>query len=170
MASMKVKDGKINFRCKAENCKHSCCGPFEGISKELCNIDQRPFDEIVLTEEDYEQMRLHGRLDLVEQGYSQVMQKPYYKMALEADGTCKAWKDGRCAIHDFSPTLCQAFPFYYDIFSGLCAIECEGFSDDVWTDLSDYDRFIGKAGKMYEFWLAFYAKNQPQRAEDGNEE
>jgi hypothetical protein len=50
---MKIKDGKINFQCKAQNCKHSCCGPFDGISKELCSIDSRPFDEIVLTDEDY---------------------------------------------------------------------------------------------------------------------
>ena len=53
MATMKIKDGKINFQCKAQNCKHSCCGPFDGISKELCSIDSRPFDEIVLTDEDY---------------------------------------------------------------------------------------------------------------------
>ena len=160
MAQMKIKDGKINFRCKAENCKHSCCGPFEGISKEICNIDTRPFDEIVLTDDDYRVMCERGREDLIERGFSEVMQKPYYKMALEADGTCKAWKGGRCTIHDFSPTLCQAFPFYFDMFSGLCAIECEGFSDDNWTELSDYDGFICKARKMYEFWLDFYSKSE----------
>ena len=155
---MKIKNGKINFRCKAENCKHSCCGPFEGISGELCNIDSRPFDEIVLTEEDYRKFCEEGCTHLVEEGYSQVMGKSYYKMALEADGTCKAWKDGRCSIHGFSPTLCQAFPFYFDMFSGLCAIDCEGFSDEHWTDLEEYQEYIEKARKMYEFWLKFYEK------------
>lgn len=155
---MKIENGKINFRCKAENCKHSCCGPFDGISQELCNIDRRPFDEIVLTEEDYRRICEQGYAEFVEEGYSEVAGKAYYKMALEADGTCKAWKDGRCSIHGFSPTLCQAFPFYFDMFSGLCAIDCEGFSDDTWTDLEEYREYIEKARKMYEFWLKFYEK------------
>lgn len=157
MAQVKIKDGKINFRCKAEHCQHSCCGPFEGISKELCSLDSRPFDEIVLTDEDYRRICEKGFVEYVEEAYSQVAKKPYYKMALEADGTCKAWQDGRCAIHGFSPTLCQAFPFYYDMFSGLCAIECEGFSEDSWSDLEEYKDFLQKAKEMYEFWLDFYS-------------
>lgn len=73
--------------------------------------------------------------------------KAYHKMALEDNGTCKAWQDGKCAIHDFSPALCQTFPFYFDMFAGLCAIECEGFDDDTWTDLKDYDRLSRGPGK-----------------------
>lgn len=161
MAFMKIKDGKINFRCKAEHCQHSCCGPFDGISHELCSIDHRPFDEIVLTDEDYRILCEHDCASLVEEGYSAVAQKSYYKMALEKDGTCKAWKDGRCSIHDFSPTLCQAFPFYFDMFAGLCAIECEGFSDDCWTDLEEYREFIDRAKKMYAYWMDFYAEDKP---------
>ena len=156
MAQVKIKDGKINFRCKAENCQHSCCGPFDGISKELCSMDSRPFDEIVLTDEDYRRLCQNGCAELTEEGYSEVAKKPYHKMALEENGTCKAWKDGRCLIHQFSPTLCKAFPFYFDMFSGLCAIECEGFSDEIWADLSDYQQFIDNARKMYRFWLEFY--------------
>ena len=158
MGSVKIKDGKINFCCKAEDCKHCCCGPFEGISKELCNIEHRPFDEIVLTDEDYRVICENGKEDLIEEGYSEIAKKKYYKMALEQDGTCKAWKNGRCSIHDFSPTLCQAFPFYFDMFSGLCTIDCEGFSDDNWTDLSEYKEYIDRAQKMYKFWIDFYSE------------
>lgn len=158
MAGMKIENGKINFRCKADKCQHSCCGPFAGITNELCSIDNRPFDEIVLTDEDYRIICEKGLLELVEDGYSEIAQKAYHKMALEVDGTCKAWKDGRCSIHEFSPTLCQAFPFYFDMFAGLCAIECEGFSDDAWSDLADYEEYIERARKMYQFWLDFYAK------------
>ena len=157
MTPVKIKDGMINFKCKAENCQHSCCGPFAGITHELCSIDHRPFDEIVLTDEDYRRICECGGAALVEEGYSATAKKPYHKMALEKDGTCKAWKDGRCSIHEFSPTLCQAFPFYFDMFSGLCAIECEGFSDDAWSSLDDCKGFIEKARKMYEFWLDFYS-------------
>ena len=156
MTPLKIKDGKINFRCKEDKCTHCCCGPFAGISDELCNLDHRPFDEIVLTEQDYRNFCERGRLDLVEEGYSEVAKKSYRKMALEKDGTCKAWINGRCSIHDFSPALCQAFPFYFDMFSGLCAISCEGFSNDVMTDLSEYEGSIAKAREMYEYWMAFY--------------
>ena len=144
MSSVKIKEGKINFCCKMDKCTHSCCGPFEGISNEICNIDHRPFDEIVLTEEDYRVICEKGYAHLIEEGYSEATKKVYHKMALEADGTCKAFVDGKCAIHDFSPALCQAFPFYFDMFSGLCAIECDGFSEDApLTDLTAFEKSIG---------------------------
>lgn len=160
MSALKIKDGKINFRCKAEHCQHSCCGPFAGISKELCSIDNRPFDEIVLTDEDYRTICEKGLENLVEEAYSEVAKRTYYKMALEQDGTCKAWKNGKCSIHDFSPTLCKAFPFYFDMFAGLCAIECEGFSDEAWSDLDEYKDYIDYAKKMYHFWMNFYSEEK----------
>lgn len=155
---LKVKDGKINFRCKAQGCKHSCCGPFAGISSELTNIDGRPFDEIVLTEEDYAKMCEKGYLHLVEEGVSKVNGKKYFKMALKEDGTCKALQDGRCSIYEVSPTLCKAFPFYFDMFSGLCAIDCEGFSDEHWVDIECFESYIECAKKMYQYWMEFYSK------------
>lgn len=155
---LKMKDGKINFRCKADCCQHTCCGPFAGISSELTNIDGRPFDEIVLTLEDYELICSSGYSDLVEEGVSAVNGKKYYKMALEADGTCKALKNGRCSIYKVSPTLCKAFPFYFDMFSGLCAIDCEGFSDDNWVDIENFKSYIEHAKKMYSFWMDFYTE------------
>lgn len=156
--TLKIKDGKINFFCKTHHCQNSCCGPFSGITQELNNIDNRPFDEIVLTPEDYEILYKKGYAHLIEEGYSSETQKKYFKMALEEDGTCKAFINGRCSIHEFSPTLCKAFPFYFDMFSGLCAINCEGFSDEHWTDLSNFKSYFLAAKKMYEFWLDFYTE------------
>ena len=161
MGQMKIKDGKINFRCRMNYCRHSCCGPFAGVTSEITSIDKRPFEEIVLTPEDYTTLYENGYAHLIEEGYSEEMQKKYYKMALEPDGTCKALQGGRCSIYRHSPTLCKAFPFYFDMFSGLCAINCEGFSDDTWTDLSDYKSYFDNAKKMYEFWLDFYSESEP---------
>lgn len=154
--TVKIVDGKINFHCKKELCTHSCCGPFCGVTDRLDNIDKRPFDEIVLTPEDYRRLYENGYAELIEEGYSAEMGKKYYKMALEPDGTCKAFADGRCKIHGISPTLCKAFPFYFDMFSGLCAIKCEGFSEEEWNDLKEFDVNFENAKKMYEFWLDFY--------------
>lgn len=154
---MKIKDGKINFRCKMNQCQHTCCGPFAGISNEIVNIDKRPFDEIVLTDEDYQGLCSNGLEQFIEESVSPFNGKKYYKMALEADGTCKAFIDGKCSIYKHSPTLCKAFPFYFDIFSGLCAISCEGFTDDNWVDLKEMDFFLENAKKMYKFWMEFYS-------------
>ena len=154
---LKINDGKINFSCKMNECKHTCCGPFAGISDELNNIDKRPFDEIVLTEEDYNNLCENGYEHLIEEGVSEFNGKKYYKMALEKDGTCKAFVNGKCSIYKCSPTLCKAFPFYFDMFSGLCAISCEGFSDDKWVDIKALDGFLEPAKKMYRFWMDFYS-------------
>lgn len=157
--NLKIKDGKINFKCCQSNCKHTCCGPFSGISQELKSLDNRPFDEIVLTPEDYERISSSGFENFTEKAVSPVTGKEYYRMALEKNGTCKAFVDGKCSIYKVSPTLCKAFPFYYDMFAGLCAISCEGFSDDVWVDLEDIEPFLNSAKKMYQFWLDFYSKD-----------
>ena len=158
MGQMKIDNGKINFRCRMDHCDHSCCGPFEGISGELSNLDNRPFKEIVLTLEDYERLYQSGHADLIEEDISPATGKRYYKMALMPDGTCKALINGRCSIHNISPTLCKAFPFYFDMFSGLCAINCDGFDEDRWADLQEFEPYFENARKMYAFWLDFYKK------------
>ena len=156
MSVLKIKDGKINFCCRQSECVHSCCGPFAGITSELSSLEHRPFDEIVLTKKDYEALYSAGYAHLIEQKHSKEMQKPYYTMALEADGTCKAFANGCCSIYSLRPTLCRAFPFYIDMFSGLCAIHCEGFSDEYWSDLSNYTPHFEAAKDMYRFWIDFY--------------
>lgn len=155
---LKIFDGKINFCCLKNYCQHSCCGPYSSISKSLGNIDHRPFDEIVLTDEDYDRIYKSGYADLIEDGVSEETGKSYHKMALETDGTCKAFVDGKCSIQSIKPTLCSAFPFYFDMFSGLCAIECDGFSDKYWTDIADLKPCFEAAKKMYEFWIKFYTE------------
>ncbi len=156
--NLNVKDGKINFVCCQNHCNHTCCGPFVGISDELKSLENRPFDEIVLTTEDYELIFSSGFENFVEKAVSPITGKEYYKMALKEDGTCKALVEGKCSIHDVNPTLCKAFPFYFDMFAGLCAISCEGFSDKNWVDLKDVEPYIEAAKKMYSFWLDFYSK------------
>ena len=158
--SVKIENGRINFSCQKHLCKSSCCGPFCGVSSELLNVDQRPFEEIVLTPEDYKRIYSAGYAELIEVAFSQVTGKRYFKMALEEDGTCKALSRGLCSINNIKPTLCKAFPFYFDLFSGLCAIACEGISDEHWTDLSDCRGDIQAAEEMYRFWLQFYGSNE----------
>ena len=154
--SVKIKDGMINFSCRMHLCQHNCCGPFSGITSHLTNIEDRPFDEIVLTPADYKKIYSAGHAEVIEEAVSSHTGKKYYKMALEPNGTCKALC--LCTINDIKPTLCRAFPFYFDMFSGLCAIDCEGFSDEYWTELENCNYALEAAKEMYEFWLDFYMK------------
>ena len=151
-------DDKGLFFCLQDQCPKSCCGPFDGISNQLISIDSRPFREIVLTQDDTLRLTQNGFSHYFEVDYSTATKKAYRKMVLADDGTCIAFQGGKCTIHAISPTLCKAFPFYYDMFSGLCVITCAGirqFHKDF--DILKYDFYIQNAKKMYEFWLDFYS-------------
>lgn len=165
--TVKIKDGMINFSCRMHLCQHSCCGPFAGVAQHIASVEDRPFEEIVLTPEDYKQIYSAGYADLIEESVSPQTGRTYYKMALEADGTCKALKKGLCSIQNVKPTLCRAFPFYFDMFAGLCAIDCDGFSDDYWTELENCQYALEAARKMYEFWLDFYIPRKERENGDG---
>lgn len=153
---VKIDNGMINFECRADSCKHCCCGVFEGVTKRISSVDGRPFDEIVLTEEDYNNLYVCGRSNLIGEGYSPQMRKKYYRLNLNEDGSCKALEDGKCSIYAHRPTLCRAYPFYFDMFAGLCAINCEGFSDDRLVPLESCAPSFEAARKMYVFWTDFY--------------
>lgn len=161
--TVKIENGMINFSCRMHLCQHNCCGPFCGVASDLSSVDERPFEEIVLTPEDYEKIYAAGHVELVEEAVSKQTGKPYYKMSLEPDGTCRALHKGLCSINSIKPTLCRAFPFYYDMFAGLCAIDCEGFSDDYWTELENCRYALDAAKDMYQFWLDFYQSDSTEK-------
>lgn len=155
-AEPRMNKDSINFRCRMERCGNCCCGPFEGIGGNISNVEKRPFSEIVLTEEDLSALLRNGREDLVEEHVSELTGRTYHTMRTGDDGRCLAHTDGRCSVNGFKPTLCRAFPFYFDMFSGLCMIRCEGFSGDACTELRDCRGSIDAAMRMYAFWMEFY--------------
>ena len=161
-----IADGKINFACRMDHCKANCCGPFHGINDNLSSLDGRPFSEIVLTDEDYERLYSSGRSDLIQKGTFSANNKKYYKMALNEDGSCKALVNGICSIYKERPTLCCAFPFYIDMFSGLCTIMCEGFINRPCTSISSLEPSLEAAKKMYEFWIKFYTEPEKKKEAD----
>lgn len=154
--TVRIVDGMINFECCADSCKHCCCGVFSGVNSRITSVDGRRFDEIVLTDEDYDNLYACGRSDLIARGYSTQMKKRYYHLDLNEDGSCKALVNGRCSIYKHRPTLCRAYPFYFDMFAGLCAINCEGFSDSLMVPIEEYAPSFEAARKMYIFWTDFY--------------
>lgn len=148
LKTVEIKDGRINFACLKEECPNSCCGPFGGVQRGIDSIEGRQFSEIVLTEDDTKRLLASGCAQLIEHSAG-----GNYRMKLQSDGSCIAFKNGRCSIHTIKPTLCRAFPFYVDMFVGLCGVtECPGFGSG-WTKVEDLQNEVKAAKDMYSFWL-----------------
>ena len=148
LKKVEIKDGKINFACLKEECPTSCCGPFGGVQRGIDSVEGREFSEIVLTTEDYRRAISAGLSHLIE-----VTEAGTYRMRLHEDGTCTAFKNGRCSIQKYKPTVCRAFPFYVDMFVGLCGVtECPGFGSG-WTSVESLKGEIRAAKDMYQYWL-----------------
>jgi len=146
---LQVIDGRINFVCLREKCPESCCGPFGGAQKGIDSVDGRSFSEIVLTHEDSRRILNAGLANLVERGGD-----GRFRMKLLGDGTCTALEGGKCSIQEVKPTVCRAFPFYVDMFVGLCGVTaCSGFGQG-WTRIESLSGEVNAARQMYEFWLS----------------
>lgn len=148
LRKVEIANGKINFACLQADCPKSCCGPFGGVQRGIVSIDGRAFSEIVLTQSDADSLLNAGFAHLLE-----YLEPGKYRMRTLGDGTCCALKDGLCTVNENKPTVCRAFPFYVDMFVGLCAItECPGFGVG-WTRVSDLRPEVSAARSMYSYWL-----------------
>jgi len=147
-SKVQIKDGMINFACLREECAVPCCGPFSGLNTDIDSVHGREFQDIFLTDEDHLRLIENGRSDSAEED-----ENGHHKMRLKPDGSCTAFVNGRCSIHRFKPSLCRAYPFYVDMFTGLCASRsCPGFGGG-WTPLTDLKPEIECTMAMYEYWL-----------------
>lgn len=145
---VKIIDRKINYACLKKECTRSCCGPFGGVMDGIEPIEDKEFCEIALTKEDSERILSAGFSYLVE-----LAPNGHYRMVLHGDGSCTAFQDGLCSIHEIKPRICRAYPFYVDMFVGLCATtSCPGF-DAGWTPLEELSSEIQAALEIYEYWL-----------------
>jgi Fe-S-cluster containining protein len=149
LRKLDVLNGRINFSCLQQECPSSCCGPFGGVKLGIDSIEGREFSEILLTPADYSKIVQAGHSNLIERTAA-----GDYRMRLEEDGTCCALKEGLCSINDVKPTICRAFPFYVDMFVGLCGItDCPGFGAG-WTKVENLQDEVNAAKEMYTFWLS----------------
>jgi Fe-S-cluster containining protein len=156
LSKLTIVDGKINFVCLKEKCPDTCCGPFGGVQRGIDSVAGRQFHEIVLTADDTRRLLEAGCVHLIER-----TPDGGHRMRTFEDGTCIALKDGLCSIHTVKPTLCRAFPFYVDMFVGLCGVtSCPGFGKG-WTKLENLEPEIEAAKKMYQFWLESLEKKSP---------
>jgi len=149
LVKIEISDNRINYVCLRQKCPCSCCGPFGGVQHGIDSVEGRNFAEIVLTTDDWRRLMDAGCAHLVERAPT-----GGYRMCLLEDGTCMAFENGQCSINDYKPTLCRAFPFYIDMFVGLCGVTgCPGFGSG-WTPLQRLSSEIEASRKMYDFWIS----------------
>jgi len=154
--TIKIKDGIINFKCLGNKCPQNCCGPYEGAVTGIESIDEFGFHNTFLTEEDVIKLQQNGY-----GFYINTLPTGEKVMKLNPDNSCFAFQDGKCTIHAFKPTLCRAYPFYIDMFSGLCGItdKCPGFGAGE-TLLEDMINDIRASTEMYMHWLKQIEKSK----------
>lgn len=146
-----MEDIIFKFICKRENCEQQCCSSFEGFSQHLRPIESRFFSEIILTSVDIKALTDNGFSKYI---YTKKDGNSYLKTT--PTGICCAYTNGNCAINDFKPTICKAYPFYLDMFSGLCAIRnCPGISYQE-TAINDYKNELNSLLDIYEHWIKYY--------------
>lgn len=164
LRKLEVIDGAINFVCLRDKCPSSCCGPFGGVQRGIDSVEGREFSEIVLTPEDSRLLLSSGLAHLIES-----VGEHKYRMKLHEDGTCVAFQNGQCSINNYKPTVCRAFPFYIDMFVGLCGVtDCAGFGSG-WTKLEDLSDEIEAAKSMYLHWINEVQPGRVQSAKGTNE-
>lgn len=136
------------IKCDSKKCKNNCCAVFDGISTHLTPFGGSfKFSDIILSIEDYRLLCENDHIDLIEIGNNGLI-----KLKTSDNGLCSAFKNGKCTIYDYRPTVCRAYPFYIDMFAGLCTIKdcCAApqkgnivdFLDDIKAVISVYKKWI----------------------------
>lgn len=165
--------GKVGFACLGSACPNTCCGPFHGTralvalrsADELgevigtdasgesdVDLEVSIFAQIRLLEEDVQRLQEAGLEHMIVRRGSQI--DPAYFLRLNSDGSCAALSEHKlCTIYQARPTLCRAFPFYFDLFAGLSMVEsCPGVGAGEST-LDELAGSIDAAIEMYEHWI-----------------
>ena len=172
--TLSKSDNTIPWTCLGSECPQTCCGPFHGVDflssivtpAHLGKIIKGPHDppeenhtqnisifaHIRLTPSDVDRL-LKAGLDscIVRRGDPK---SPSYYLRLNDDKSCSMLtEDKLCGIYESRPTICRAFPFYYDLFAGLCMVKsCPGIGKGE-TKIQDLSSKLTAAEKMYTFWL-----------------
>lgn len=164
-------DRELPFVCLGPDCRKNCCGPFAGTGSLQAVItsadlgtaldddaqdrklreDLSIFAQIRLTREDVVRLQDAG-LDRYIVRRRRGESYDYY-LQLNPDGSCLALgAHGMCTIYSARPTICRAFPFQIDMFTGLSMVsECPGVNAG-WSSLERLRDYIDAAVAIYKFW------------------
>ena len=139
--------------CKGISCSNNCCLEFSGISDRLTPFDSSiHFSDIILSQDEYDNLIMHGYQQFVD-----VSNNKFRAIKTSEDGVCSAFLNGKCQIYDLRPALCKAYPFYIDMFAGLCVInDCEAVPKEC--NMTNYTEAISSAISAYKNWIYYYER------------
>ena len=107
----KNKNGEqeINWICLKEKCPENCCGYFKDRLPNYRSIKGIKHDEILILPEEVINMT---------QNYINNKKNSHY-LKLKKNRSCPFFANGKCNQFDIRPSVCRAYPFYIDLFTGL---------------------------------------------------
>lgn len=151
-----IKNGKINWVCLRDGCPKSCCGSFKDRNRIYNKLYKSCFnighEQIFLTPED--KNRIEKKMG---KKFIKTLEESTY-IKLNKNGSCPYLKKGLCSIYSIRPQICQAYPFYLDLASGLNVdILCPGIGKG-WTKISEVRKYIKAMFKVYQFQLKINQK------------
>lgn len=148
------------IKCKGYKCKNNCCLAFNGISDRIIPFNNEiGFSDIILSEDDYNNIIDNGHQEFVE-----ISTNGLPRIKTSPDGICSAFIDGKCSIYGCRPMVCRAYPFYIDMFAGLCTIkDCCAAPDDC--DINKYADDIKAVISVYKTWIQMYEKKLKENNE-----
>lgn len=140
------------FHCLGKSCPNHCCGSYDGISPNLRPMGSVGMSEIILLPKDVEALKEAGHAHLIQENADGIA-----RIRTAPDGTCAALVDGRCAVYTCRPAICKAYPFYLDMFAGVCVLtECPGVGEDLCVE--DYPEAVKELLEIYQYWIEIYHK------------
>nr|VFJ91610.1 MAG: Fe-S-cluster containining protein [Candidatus Kentron sp. LFY] len=138
----------VSFECLCEDCAVNCCGPFDGVAPNLQSTQGIKHTKIILLPQDVEQLEEISRDDLIS------TENGFRFMKTHEDGRCHAFIGGKCEVYHHRPTVCRAYPLYFDMFTGLCVdTNCPGIDNKESINSSGMSHFYDDLVKVYKYWV-----------------
>jgi len=135
---------EINWVCLKDKCPQNCCGYFEGNLTRHVSINNIEHHDIIILPKEAEKFKSAGLGEYLEE------KKENFYFKLGEDRSCPFFKNNKCSQYKNRPSLCRAYPFYIDLFSGLnIDTGCPGVGKG-WTNIKKIKPFLKALIKVYK--------------------
>ncbi|MFC1780299.1 YkgJ family cysteine cluster protein [Patescibacteria group bacterium] len=148
MNKIRVKKGKINWKCLEEKCPQSCCASFK-TNKSRSSLWQVGEDLLPLTPKDYQFMVKNS----FKKYLVQKKDSGWY-IKSNKDGSCPFLKENKCSIyHTGRVSTCRSYPFFFSKYNGLFAdFTCPGWGKG-WTSMKKVKEMVKELIKLYNWQI-----------------
>ncbi len=146
---------------KCKDCKNKCCGSkFLGLKESFKYPKPDLFCQLLLSQEEVDRIVEYGGKDFIEHRDG----KSY--IALNPDNSCKAFTNGKCAIYDVKPDVCNLYPYFFDPFCGIVLDKnCEKYGVEDFNELTKEERL--RIFDILKKRLEFFEEEELNKNDEG---